>query len=177
MKTISVALLDEREVFRRGLVACLAEDPQIEVVGDDLEGERPPADVAVVSEAVALSRPPPCPLVVCHDSDTVWIEGVENVFGRLRRDSLTAEQLIGAVRAAAAGLRFEPAGEGGSNGIDRRSRDVLRLLAAGAGTAEVAAALGCSPRTVKADLARARRALGARSRAQAVAEAVRRSLI
>ncbi len=172
MRSIAVTLLEEREVLRRGMVACLAEDPLITVVEDDADN----IDVAVVSEAVARGRPPPYPMVVCHGPAPPAPDSFPNAFGFLRRDSLTAAQLIGAVRAAAAGLRFEAASADG-DGLGGRSRDILRMLAEGAGTDEIAAALGCSPRTVKSDLARARRVLGARSRTQAVAEAVRRSLI
>lgn len=50
-----------------------------------------------------------------------------------------------------------------------RQNDVLRLLAEGLRDAEIAAELGVNVETVKTHLKKARRALGARNRAHAVA--------
>lgn len=58
-----------------------------------------------------------------------------------------------------------------------RERDVLRLLAEGLRNEEVGRRLSISPETVKVHVTKAMRKLGADTRTQAVAEALRRSLI
>jgi DNA-binding NarL/FixJ family response regulator len=61
--------------------------------------------------------------------------------------------------------------------LDTRTVEVLRLIADGAGTREISSELGYSERTIKTVIAEAVRGLGARNRAHAVAEAMRRALI
>ena len=56
-------------------------------------------------------------------------------------------------------------------------RDLLRLLAGGRPTAEIAALLGVSPKTVRNRSSLLYRRLGVRSRAQAVEAAERRGLL
>ena len=61
--------------------------------------------------------------------------------------------------------------------LTRREREILRLLADGLRIAEIGKQLYLSPDTIKVHLTKARRKLGARTTAEAVATAVRRSLI
>jgi DNA-binding CsgD family transcriptional regulator len=68
-------------------------------------------------------------------------------------------------------------GNPGSTHITRREREVLRLLADGCPTEEIALQLFISTETVRTHIAKARRKLGARTRAEAVATAVRSGLI
>ena len=62
-------------------------------------------------------------------------------------------------------------------GLDERQRQVLKLAANGLGNREIAAELGLSEATVKADLKGIFEALGAESRAEAVAIGLRRGHI
>ncbi|MGH2720451.1 MAG: LuxR C-terminal-related transcriptional regulator, partial [Actinomycetota bacterium] len=66
---------------------------------------------------------------------------------------------------------------GGPDRLELRELEVLRMLAAGAGTREIAEALCYSERTVKTLIQEVERELGARSRAQAVAEGIRLGII
>ena len=66
---------------------------------------------------------------------------------------------------------------GEDRGLDRRRLEVLRLLAEGANTRQIGESLRYSDRTIKTLIQDIERALGAKSRAQAVAEAVRKGLI
>jgi DNA-binding NarL/FixJ family response regulator len=68
-------------------------------------------------------------------------------------------------------------GEEEGEALTARERDVLRLAAAGLRTDEIARRMFLSAATVKAHLVKAQRKLGARTRAQAVAVALRRGLI
>lgn len=61
--------------------------------------------------------------------------------------------------------------------ITARERDVLRLLASGMRNEEIGKELFISPETVKVHIAKAMRKLAADTRTQAVAEALRRSII
>jgi DNA-binding NarL/FixJ family response regulator len=61
--------------------------------------------------------------------------------------------------------------------IDQRSLAVLRMLADGAAIREISVSLGWSERTIKGVIAAVQREFSARTRTQAVAEALRRELI
>ena len=167
---IRVGIVDENEMFALGLRAALAGQPQIEL---SAEG---PVDVAVVSPAAAGERTFVCPLVVCGDSPARLAEG-NQVLAVLPRSTLTPEQLLASIHAAAAGLRVSPPAVSMSSRLDGRRLDVLRLLASGADTREIAQHLGYSDRTIKSVIREIQLALGTRNRAQAVAEGVRQGLI
>ncbi|MFN2608112.1 MAG: LuxR C-terminal-related transcriptional regulator [Acidimicrobiales bacterium] len=183
MKPIAVGLFDEQEIFRRGAVACVADDPVLDVVSD---GPTPPRadalagidlDVAVVSPAVARAGTFGCPMVVCGATDTIrtigTVPGVSAVF---LRTELRPAQLVSAIRAAAVGLQIQSLGPS-AHALDLRSRRVLELLAEGAATREISDTLGYSERTIKSVIGDLERSLGARSRAHAVALALREHLI
>jgi DNA-binding CsgD family transcriptional regulator len=168
--TIRVGIVDENEMFALGLRAALAGHPRIELPAEE------PVDVAVVSPTVAGVRAFSCPLVVCGESPARLAEG-NQVLAVLPRSTLTPEQLLASIHAAAAGLRVSPPQVPVSSRLDGRRLDVLRLLAAGADTREIARHLGYSDRTIKSVIREIQLALGTRNRAQAVAEGVRQGLI
>jgi DNA-binding NarL/FixJ family response regulator len=112
--------------------------------------------------------------------------------GVLAKESLTPETLEANVRAAMHGAGVLPSElmasvVGGPEGpsdaeaeagpLNEREQQVLRLIADGHGTREVAAALSYSERTIKNVLHDVVTKLGARSRSHAVAHAVRAGLI
>ncbi|HYH51117.1 MAG TPA: LuxR C-terminal-related transcriptional regulator [Acidimicrobiia bacterium] len=175
---IRVEVYDPNEIFRRGVVSCLHEDPMLQVVAHDAcfsEGGFPP-DVAIVSALAAAV--PNCPLVACVDQ-SVGLRSVAwetKVFAVLARRSLAPEQLVSAVRAAAVGLRITDSAVMTPD-FDQRSLAVLRMLAEGAAVREISDSLGWSERTIKGVIAAVQREFQARTRTQAVAEALRRELI
>jgi DNA-binding CsgD family transcriptional regulator len=61
--------------------------------------------------------------------------------------------------------------------LNDSERRALQGLAAGLRYHEVATVLGLSPETIRTDLERARRILGAKNMAQTIAEAIRRGEI
>ncbi|HEV2814901.1 MAG TPA: response regulator transcription factor [Solirubrobacteraceae bacterium] len=115
--------------------------------------------------------------------------------GAVCKDGLTPEALAAQVRAALHGSGVVPTemlfslierpngADGAANvprimtGLTSREQVVLRLIADGRLTREVAQELCYSERTVKVILSNAVNKLGARSRSQAVAHAVREGLI
>lgn len=178
MKSISIGVFDENEIFRRGAVACLDADPFLEVVAD---GPRPVSaeiDVAVVSVSVATTYPPSGPLVVCGSGDAITgpLVREDDVFAVLDVRTVTAEQLVSAARAAAVGLHVQAPVRPPVR-LDARSIDVLRLLSEGAATREISDRLGYSERTIKEIIREIHSDLGVRNRAHAVATALREHLI
>lgn len=159
-------------MFALGLRACLAEDSLVEVLSRPDGG----MDVGVVSPQAAREQCFACPLVVCGDPLNRMAAG-NLVLAVLPRATLTAEQLLAAVHAAAAGLRVSQPEVPPASRLDGRGLAVLGLLAAGAGTREIAQNLGYSDRTIKSVIHEIQLALGVRSRTQAVAEGIRQGLI
>ena len=181
MNAIRVAVIEEHDIFRRGIVACLADDLAIGIV---YEGPTGPAhvdpDVAVVSHTVALSERLACSLVVCSTDGTMPPGRYDPnaVLGVVQRSTVTGEQLIATVRAAAAGLRVHaPDAVQLQLALDDRSLEVLRMLSRGADTHQISHELCYSERTVKTLISDLQRNLGARNRTHAVAEGIRQGII
>jgi DNA-binding CsgD family transcriptional regulator len=182
--TVRVAVIDENDIFRRGLVACMEADPALDVV---FEGPSGPvtgqADTAVVSGTLARYESVSCPLIICTNDPGSFERrpaAANRIMAVLPRNALTEKQLVAAVLAAAAGLCVDIDASGHSpeeRPFPERSTKILRLLAEGAGTREISVSVGYSERTVKSVIQEIQRELGARSRAQAVAQAIRRGFI
>lgn len=136
----------------------------------------------------------------CLASASRWdVESIVGVVeagavGVLSKESLTPQELDANVRAALHGSAVLPSeliarllgspedGEGQSPEVHAgqltpREQDVLRLIAEGHGTREVAQELSYSERTIKNVLHDVATKLGARSRSHAVAYAVRAGII
>lgn len=179
---IRVAVVEEHEIVRYGLVACLAEDRGLDVrvaTADALDEQD--VDIAIVSSEAAGGHRFPCPIVVCSDNAR-GPRGVavgNNVVGMLYRRSLTVAQLRATVHAAAAGLRVNAhdSTERTAEALDPRGLRLLELIAAGHSTREIAGEMGYSERTIKKLITGLETHMQARSRAQVVAEAIRRGLI
>lgn len=179
MDPIRIGVIDQHEIFRRGVVACLREEPGLTVAVDAATaGVGVELRLAIVSAGVAQLEALACPILVCTSEPWGRANWSGNkLMGVLPRETLTPQQLVGAVHAAAAGLEvyFGMPPEAGR--LDDRSLNVLRLLAQGADTSEIASGLGCSDRTIKAVIQEIKRQFGARSRAHAVAEGIRQGVI
>ena len=178
---LRVAVVEEQEIIRRGLVACLTDDPSIDVTAIAAENfGTANADVAVVSEDAAATYTFGCPLVVCagHPAGVPPLAVGNEVAGVLDRGAVTSAQLHATVRAAAAGLSVNPQQNGAlPEQLDPRALHVLQLIAEGYGTREIADRMNYSERTIKKEITRLEETMHARSRAQIVALAVRRGLI
>lgn len=177
-----VAVVDEDEIFRRGIVAILAEDPLCEVVFSAPCGPLPEADVAVASARRVADHAFECPVVVCADDPSTVRRAKRDVVAAvLPRATLTGEQLLAAVRAAAAGLWVDTPDDVRLGiedvRLDSRRREVLRLLAEGADTLAISETLCYSVRTIKSLIQDIEHELSATSRAQAVARGIRQGII
>lgn len=178
---LRVALAVDDEIDRRGLLSAFDEDPMIDVVIEtdgQIDGEG--LDVAVVSWPRGSDLELRCPQVVLASADeTASLRRRSEIVAILHRRGLTSEQIMVAVRAAAAGLRVDssPLGAATDDLLDERQLVALRLLGDGADTRTIARELRYSERTIKTLVHEIELTLGARNRAQAVAEAFRLGLI
>ena len=204
---IRVVLADDRALLRGGLRILLDEQPDIEVVrgGGDVAAasrhvlsHRP--DVLVLDltapdqpaiEAIGrlrASAPETQIVVLASDREAASAAALfaAGVVGFVAKEALNAD-LTPAVRAAAHGERFvsarvEAAIRSGGR-LDARARltaretEVLRLIAFGHTSVEIAGELRLSPRTVETHRARIHKKLALVSRAELVRYALRRGLL
>lgn len=199
---IRVLIADDHAVVRTGLRALLASDPAIEVTAevavatDAVERSRI-GDVDVVlmdlrfaGDATAgvkatarireLPDPPQVLVLTSHDTDADILGAIEaGACGYLLKDA-GPDELLGAVRAAAAGeSALSPTVAATLMGQMRNPRpvltdreaEVLRAVSAGATNRQVAASLHVSEATVKTHLVHVFDKLGVTSRTAAVAKA------
>ncbi len=121
-------------------------------------------------------------LSACDDVATVKRALAAGAAGYLIKD-ISMDSLIAAIRAAANGQFFvDPRvardllaspRDTGLDALSPADREVLRLVADGFSNAEIGSAIHAAPSTVKARVSRVLTKLGARTRAEAVAIAVR----
>ena len=194
-------------ISRAGVVAALAGQPDVRVIPAEMNGHGAVALVVVddldeealqLLRSVSRHRPSATVLVASRLDESSLIRAIEvGVVGIVRRCEATTNQLTGVVRAAARGDAAVPPDLLGKllaqvgrlerqvlaprgltfAGLSQREVDVLRLVADGFDTAEIADRLSYSERTVKNVLHDITSRLQLRNRSQAVAYAVREGLI
>ncbi|MFB3738481.1 MAG: LuxR C-terminal-related transcriptional regulator [Candidatus Velamenicoccus archaeovorus] len=175
-----VGVAEEDEIYRRGLLEALRQDASLQVA---MVPERPDArgadfDVIVASETGLEGLERPGPVILLSRSDANRKPTGLDVAGVLPRTGLTEEQLRLAVHAAAIGLRVQAETEpDDAQPVDARRLQVLHELAGGADTKAIADRLKYSERTVKTLIHDLQQRFGTQTRAQTVAEAIRRGLI
>jgi DNA-binding NarL/FixJ family response regulator len=172
-----LAVVDEHELFRRGVLAVVREDPWLEVVHESHDGPVPEAaDVIIASPRGFRDLRPSRPVVVCWGpSDPPLTAPSGWPMAIVERDTVRSDELLGAVRALAAGLRLD--GSGSSDALDPRRRHILQLLSEGADTRGISESLYYSERTVKGLIRDIEEQLSARNRVEAVAKGIRLGLI
>jgi DNA-binding NarL/FixJ family response regulator len=205
--TLKLFVLDPHTIYRRGLAACLELMPEVTTVahaGTVRDAWADPAlfasDLVLLDTSAtggrdfigAVQEATGSPVLVCASDcgeEAVLLAMQAGAVGFLRKESLTADSLGAAVRAAASGsgvvtpdlldrlVSAVPAEERPAARLTDREQRVLALIADGHPTREVAQQLCYSERTVKNVLHDVVTKLNARSRSQAVAFAVREGLI
>jgi DNA-binding NarL/FixJ family response regulator len=215
--SLDVLIADDQEMVRAGFRMILEAEPDVRVVAEAGDGEEAvraarsarPAVVVMdirmpVMDGVAATRrllseldPPPYVVIVTTFDDD------ENLYGALRAGASgfllknsPPEQLVEAVRAAAAGdgllatpvtrrviaelARRSPAEPSRPAALDEltaREVEVLRLVARGLSNAEIAEELVITPGTAKTHVSRILMKLGLRDRVQAVVLAYETGLV
>lgn len=203
-RVTDVMVLEGHAVFRSGLVSCLEGFDgidRVEAVSSVAEAWAHPAlgeaevivvDAAIdgagdfVSSVLDFTDTRVVALASKDQSDRVTALVAAGAVAALPREDLTAERLGLSVRAVAAGattmLATWPAAGASvlappATELTSREQRVLALVADGLPTREIGEELHYSERTVKKVLGDVVVKLGARSRSQAIARAVRQGLI
>ena len=199
--------VDDHPVLERGLDLLFGDLDDLELVGSVATGEEAIEAVARLEPEVVLVdiRLPGIDGIsalkrIARDVPSVRFV-VFSAYGdrRLLSDAIEAgargyvlkgsppEDLVRAIRTVAEGRAFvDPSlspmlvmteGGDGDQPLSEREREILRLLAEGLHTVEVAQRIGLSVETVKSDTKRVIEKLGADTRTHAVAVALRQSII
>lgn len=198
---IRIVLADDHPVVRTGLRAMLKSDPDLDVIG---EAATPNDAVALAAELTpeivlmdlqfgteqtgadatlhirTLPEPPAVLVLTNYDTDSDILGAVEaGASGYLLKDT-PPDELIAAIRAAAAGeTALAPAVAGRllarmrspQPSLSTREIEVLRLVADGATNSDIGSRLHISDATVKSHLVHIYTKLGVSSRTAAVATA------
>jgi DNA-binding NarL/FixJ family response regulator len=205
MKAPGPVWVDDRNpIYRRGLVACLRAEGYA-VAGESVALRPPPnptttsllifdVDAAGFESALALAHRPEMRVIgLVRESPAEQVRELlaAGMFTVLPLRSLTPSRLLASIQALAenagspAATRLErasdPAAAGAGETADRdltgRELDVLRLLAEGRSTRDIAQRLSYSERTVKNIVHDVLEKLHGRTRAHAVALASRLGII
>lgn len=209
MTKIRVLLAEDHHLVREGLKLLVDNQPDMETVGDASDGRdavrlaehlRPDVVVMDISmrgmnglkatEALRQACPETKVLALTRHTDEGFVRQLlaAGAAGYVIKQSAPAE-LLGAIRAVAAGLRYlDPAIAGKvidgyarpsarpktdqSNSLSERETEILRLIARGYSNKEVAARLEISVKTVEAHKANAMRKLDITGRIDLVRYAV-----
>jgi DNA-binding NarL/FixJ family response regulator len=205
---IKLLIVDDHPVVRDGLIGMFAPDPAFEVLGEASDGAEalrlapalrpdvilmdlrmPGMDgLTAIREFASRGITARVLVLTTYDTDTYVVPAIEaGATGYLLKDA-PRDELIRAVRAAAAGQsvlspsvatrlvnrvrtpEVEPL-------LSQRELEVLGLVAAGSTNRESAAKLFISEATVKSHLLNIYAKLDVNDRAAAVAEAFRRGLL
>ncbi len=205
-RVTDVMVVEGQAVFRQGLVSCLEGFEgigHVEAVGSFADAWAHPAlgeaGVVLVDATIDGAAEFVSNVLAFTDTHVVALAGKDAIdrlaamvdagaVAALVRDDLTAERLGLSLRAVAAGATTmlasypkmvaatAPAAAAGPELTDREQQ-VLSLVADGLPTREIGEELHYSERTVKKVLGDVVVKLGARSRSQAIARAVRQGII
>jgi DNA-binding NarL/FixJ family response regulator len=207
---VRLLVVDDHPVVRDGLTGMFSADPGFEVVGQAGDGaeavalaQRLDPDVilmdlrmpgmdglAAITELGRLNVPARVLVLTTYDTDSYVLPAIEaGATGYLLKDA-PRDELLKAVRAAAAGQsvlspavatrlvsRVRTPAPPPAGPLSQRELEVLELVAAGSTNREAAAKLFISEATVKTHLLSIYQKLGVGDRAAAVGEGYRRGLL
>ena len=207
VERISVYVYAHDPISQAGIASQLRARPEILIVENDIDSaavaivvvdEVDDETTRVVKAIQRNNGIPRVVLVVTRLDDAGMLAGVEaGACGLLRRSDAQPERLVEAILSAATGDGSVPADLLGRllehvgrlqrqvlsplgltmSGLTEREIEVLRLVADGLDTAEIAGSLSYSERTIKNIIHDVTARLNLRNRSHAVAYAVRQGLI
>jgi DNA-binding NarL/FixJ family response regulator len=203
---IRCAVADDHPACLMGLRAAFAEERDIHLVAEATDGDQvlrvvrsQPVDVVLLDllmprtdglgccrRLLALDHPPAVILYTGLETDSVLEQALEAGARGLVLKSGPIANVVHAVRVVAQGhpyidgrltsLLLDPR-EKDAAALSGRERDIVRLLAGGMSTTEVAGELFLSPATIRSYAENAMHKLEATNRVQAVAKALRLGLV
>jgi DNA-binding NarL/FixJ family response regulator len=203
MDELRLLLVEDQTVVREGLRRLVESEPGLAVAGEAgtvaeavalaaslqpdvvlLDLKLPDGSGLDAAQQMLAVKDPPAVLVLSTYEDVALVRSALalGASGYIPKSAAFAE-IVAAVRAAAAGgvvLHPSLAGKVASPGVEELSRDemtMLKLLAGGASYAEIGARLYLSERTVRRHMNALFARLSCASRAEAVAQAMRRGLL
>ncbi len=200
---ISVLLVDDHALVRRGFRRMLEDDPGIQVVGEasdghdavEMAGRLRPAVVvmdfalpsmngAVATRQILKNCPQTAVLILSMHSEPTYVRTCleAGAQGYLLKNAMDLE-LVAAVKQVAEGARvLDPrlgslAAEGEEPSLTTRELEVLQLIVNGRSNKEIATVLGLSANTVAVHRANIMQALGIHNTAEMVVYAIRKGLV
>lgn len=206
-EVIRVLVADDHAVVRAGIVALLAAEPGIEVVGEAVDGEdaveqalalRPDLVVmdvrmprltgdAATARIRAQADEVRVLVLTTYESDASILSAIEAGASGYLLKAAPADELIAGVRSVAAGeVALSPAiaaqlvarmREPATVALTPRETEVLRLVAEGLSNREIGERLFLGESTVKTHLLRTFEKLGVSDRTRAVTLAMQRGLL
>ncbi|MBZ5580813.1 MAG: response regulator transcription factor [Acidobacteriia bacterium] len=204
MSEISVLLVDDHALVRRGFRRMLEDDPEIRVVGEASDGHdgvematrlRPAVVVmdfalpsmngAVATRRILKESPDTAVLVLSMHSETSYVRTCleAGARGYLLKNAMDLE-LVEAVKRVAAGERVLDPRLGAiaedqepAPSLTTRELEVLQLIVHGKSNKEIATVLGLSANTVAVHRANIMQALGIHNTAEMVVYAIRKGLV
>jgi DNA-binding NarL/FixJ family response regulator len=206
--SVTVVLVEDHRIVREGTRQLLDHDPSIRVVGEASSGEeavrlaldlKPSVmlvdvqlegmnGIDVIRTVARVANQVRCVVLSAYDDYVYITEAFEaGACGYLLK-TVSAAELVGAVRAAAAGATVTDeriskrlmerwrSKRPTTSRLTPRETDVLRLLVKGSSNKEIAATLGVGLRTVEGYVSNVFAKCGVRSRTEAVLYALRHNL-
>jgi DNA-binding NarL/FixJ family response regulator len=194
-KKISVMLVDDHSLVRRGFRRIIEDESDLEVVGEAGNGEesiplalrlRPRVIVLVATQKILETAPETAILMLSmHSEDTLVRQAMAaGARGYILKNAIDLE-LVDAIRRVAAGekvlasqLTREPGlkGERGAS-LTARELEVLQLIVSGKSNKEIASQLDLSVNTVAVHRANIMDTLGIHKTAELVVYAIRHGLV
>ncbi len=205
MPEISVMLVDDHSLVRRGFRRMLEDDPEIRVLGEASDGNEavemaaqlkpavvvmdfalPSMNGAVATRHILKNSPATAVLVLSMHSEVTYVRTCleAGARGYLLKNAMDLE-LVQAVKRVAAGERvLDPrlgaVAEGDAEkppSLTTRELEVLQLIVHGKSNKEIATVLGLSANTVAVHRANIMQALGIHNTAEMVVYAIRKGLV
>jgi DNA-binding NarL/FixJ family response regulator len=201
---ITVLLVDDHGLVRRGFRRMLEDEPGIQVVGEASDGNDaveaaarlhpavvvmdfalPSMNGAVATRCILKARPETAVLILSMHSEPTYVRTCLDAGARgyLLKNAMDLE-LVDAVRRVAAGERVLDQRLGSlaereedAPSLTTRELEVLQLIVLGRSNKEIAAVLGLSANTVAVHRANIMQALDIHNTAELVVYAIRKGLV
>ncbi len=202
--SISVLLVDDHGLVRRGFRRMLEDEPDIRVVGEASDGHEaveaakrlspdvvvmdfalPSMNGAVATRHILKGAPKTAVLILSMHAEPTYVQTCLDAGARgyLLKSAMDLE-LVGAVREVAAGrqvldsrLVLPKPDSSGTRQLTTRELEVLQLIVHGKSNREIAVVLALSANTVAVHRANIMQALGIHNTAELVVYAIRKGIV